>query len=396
MDQSILIKNCKIFSFVLATLCIAASALAQGNVERTIFVQRNSANRNAVAAFAQDSVTGALTLLGVFRTGGKGEPSIDGNQSHALASRGRYLFVPNAGDNSISVFQVQQDGSLVLLSRTPSRGVRPVSMAVKKNVLLVVNQGIKAGTPGATGGNVRAFRIGANGSLTLISGAVYHFAAEDVPNEILSNSANPLFTVGRSGTNAVSTFWFHDEGTISLTETVSNIPDPLGGAIKSGSKSTVIVTLPDEDTAGVVSLQMNARGRTTASWRYSRPEQKDPCWAAIHPDGTRVWTSAFATRLLSLYTLRSDGSLRAVSNYTDSRGPGSVDVAVDDSGSYLFRLRAFRVPNGAHNIRPSIDVFSTTGQSQNGGLALVGNYLLPENWSTTAPTGVAVVSLGPI
>lgn len=381
---------------LLVALGCVASAWAQGATRTAVFVQRNSAGRNAVAAFAQDSTSGALALVGVFRTGGKGEPSIDGNQSHALAAKGRLLFVTNAGDNSISVFRAQENGGLALLSRVPSRGVRPVSLAIKKNVLLVVNQGIRAGKPRASGGNVRAFRIGADGSLSLIVGAVYRFSAKDVPNEILSNAAKPLFSVVRSGANAVSTFWLHDEGTISLAETVPNIPDPLGGAIKSGPESTVIITLPDADTAGVVSLHMNARGQATARRTYPRPEQKDPCWAAIHPDGSRVWTSAFATRILSLYTLGIDGSLTGVSNYTDLRGAGSVDITVDETGEHLFRLKAFRVPNGEHDIRPSVDVFAITGRSTTAGLSFIGNYKLPENWSAAGPTGLVAISLDPV
>lgn len=374
----------------------SASAWAQGALGTTVFVQRNSANRNAVAAFAQDATTGALSLVGVYRTGGKGEPSLDGNQSHALAARGPLLFVTNAGDNTISSFRIQRDGGLVLVSRRNSRGVRPVSLAVKGDVLLVVNQGIKAGKHGAIGGNVRAFRIGIDGRLSVLGGAVYRFSQRDIPNEVLSNSANGLFTVGRSGSNSASTFSLQDDGRITLVETVRHIPDPLGGAIKSGAESTVILTLPDADTAGVTSLQMDSSGHTVARRTYPRPEQKDPCWAAIHPDGTRVWTSAFATRLLSLYQLAADGTLSAVSNYSYSRGPGSVDITIDDTGSFLFRLKAFRAPGGQHNIQPSVEVLAVTGQAENAGLALVGDYKLPKDWASAAPTGIIAVSPNPI
>lgn len=381
---------------LLATLCWSASAWAQGALNTTVFVQRNSANRNAVAAFAQDASSGELLLVGVYKTGGKGEPSLDGNQSHALASRGSILFVTNAGDNTISSFRIQRDGGLALLSRTNSRGVRPVSLATKNDVLLVVNQGIKAGKPGAIGGNVRAFRIGVDGRLSAIAGAVYRFSPKDVPNEVLSNSANGLFTVGRSGSSSASTFSLQDDGKITLAETVRNISDPLGGAIKSGAESTVILTLPDAATAGVTSLQMNSSGRTIARHNYPRPEQKDPCWAAIHPDGVRVWTSAFATRLLSLYELGTDGSLSAVSNYSYRSGPGSVDITVDDTGSYLFRLKAFRAPRGEHNIQPIVEVLATTGQTEDAGLAPVGHYKLPKNWASAAPTGIIAVAPNPI
>lgn len=391
-----LVTKTKSACTLLVAFCWSASAWAQGALGTTVFVQRNSANRNAVAAFAQDSNTGELSLVGVYRTGGKGKPSLDGNQSHALAAWGSLLFVTNAGDNSISSFRIQRDGGLDLVSRRSSRGVRPVSLAVKGDLLLVVNQGIKAGKAGAIGGSVRAFRIGVDGKLSALPGAVYRFSQRDIPNEVLSNSANRLFTVGRSGSNSASTFSLGNDGKITLVETVRNIPDPLGGAIKSGAESTVILTLPDADTAGVTSLQLNSSGYTIARRTYPRPEQKDPCWAAIHPDGTRVWTSAFATRLLSLYQLGTDGTLSAVSNYSYSRGPGSVDITVDETGSYLFRLKAFRVPSGKHNIQPSVEVLAITGQTENAGLSPVGTYKLPKDWANAAPTGIIAVGPNPI
>ena len=389
------IKNKSALS-LLVILCWSAPAWAQGARGTTVFVQRNSAYRNAVAAFAQNANTGELSLVGVYRTGGKGQPSLDGNQSHALAAWGSLLFVTNAGDNTISSFRIQRGGELALVSRRSSRGVRPVSLAVKGDVLLVVNQGVVAGKPGAIGGNVRAFRIGVDGNLSLIPGAVYRFSSKDVPNEVLSNAANGLLTVGLSGSNSASTFSLKDKREITLVETVRNIPDPLGGAIKSGAESTVILTLPDADTAGVTSLQMNSSGHTIERRTYSRPEQKDPCWAAIHPDGTRVWTSAFATRLLSLYHLGADGTLSAVSNYSYSRGPGSVDITVDESGSFLFRLKAFRAPGGQHNIQPSVEVLAVTGQTENAGLAPLGSYSLPKDWARAAPTGIIAVPPNPI
>ena len=374
--------------------CCPRSSWAQSPHSNAVFVSRNPSGANEVGAFVQDPGTGALSLVGTYLTGGRGELDIDGNQSHALAVKDDLLFVTNTGDNSLTVFRIESTGALSRLQRVSSRGVRPVSLAVKDTTLLVVNQGITAGKPGAVGGNVTAFSIGNDGELAHIRGSTFSFHASDTPNEILSNSANRLFSVGRSSANAVDTFRLSADGRISRTDTQRGVQDPLGGAIKSGSRSTVIFTLPDRSHAGVMSLVVNAQGKFLNARTYLRPKLLDPCWATIHPNGTLVWTAAFATRTISLYRLGERGGLTAVSNFRPwNTGAGIVDLTTDSTGSYVFQLRAFRAPGGEHNQRPSVAVFETTGGDADAGLALVGEYDLPSSWSRSGPTGIAVAEI---
>jgi len=58
----------------------------------------------------------------------------------ALSEDGRWIFAVNAGSNDVSVFRVNGRG-LSLASRSPSGGIRPVSLTVHDDVLYVLNAG---------------------------------------------------------------------------------------------------------------------------------------------------------------------------------------------------------------------------------------------------------------
>ncbi|HEY2164521.1 MAG TPA: beta-propeller fold lactonase family protein [Gemmatimonadaceae bacterium] len=125
-----------------------------------VFTQTNAVGGNAVVAFARAG-DGSLTNAGTFSTGGNGI----GGTNDPLASQyslildgedARLLFVVNAGSNTISRFAV--DGAnLTLLGTTSSRGTRPVSLAVARHTLYVLNTGSNS---------VAGFDIGEDGALT--------------------------------------------------------------------------------------------------------------------------------------------------------------------------------------------------------------------------------------
>jgi 6-phosphogluconolactonase len=90
-----------------------------------------------------------LTYAAAFPTGGTG----NGTGGDSLGSQGAlvlqsgFLFAVNAGSNDISMFQVTGDG-LVLLDKVASGGKLPVSIAVKGQLIYVLNAG---GTPNISG-----------------------------------------------------------------------------------------------------------------------------------------------------------------------------------------------------------------------------------------------------
>jgi hypothetical protein len=125
------------------------------------------------------------------------------------------------------------------------------------------------------------------------------------------------------------------------------------------------------------------------------PGLVDPSWAAASPDGKHVWASAFIPRSLTLYAVDGSGNLVAKSaNVPADSGPGSLDIALDPSGRYLYRLRGLSVPTpGASPIVLQLDTYKVTGLDADGGLSLVQTLTLPADLSTASVTGVIALDL---
>ncbi len=364
---------------------------AVADTTNAVFASQNPAGANSVASFVQNPRTGNLSFVGEYATGGTGDPSIQANQSHALASNGSHLFVTNAGDDSISVFTIKRGGKLSLKRTYPSAGSNPVSLAVIGSRLLVVNQGSGEGLKG----NIRAFQIRRSGSLSRIRSAHFDYLASDVPVEVIVNSRNSFFSVARSGANALDFFKLNNDGTIVRTDTVAGVQDPLGGVMKSSPQTIALYTLPDEAQPGVTSVYVSGEGKAQYQHQEIREDLQDPCWAAIHRDQRRLWLSSFKTRALSLYTISDNGAMTAVSDYiTHTTGPGSVDITTDKAGAFLFRLRAYPAPTGSGPIQPYVDTLKIQGgSSRNAGLSLTDESALPSSWSSSAPTGILAVQV---
>ena len=376
------------FALVLGPVVAADAASKRTNA---VYVAQNQTGANSVAAFIQDAKNGRLTLVDTYLTGGTGDGAVDGNQSHALASNGSFLFVTNSGDHTVTSFRVRDGGVLRRVGSYSSQGYVPVSLAVRGDRLIVANQGsVTSNLPGG----IRVFRIAKSGALTRIRKSHFDFPPTDTPAEVLASQSSSVFSVGLSGSNRIDNFILTSSGTIVRTDSVPGVLSPLGGAVKSASRTTFIYTLPSTVLPGVVALRVNSRGKTEQMYQETREDLEDPCWAAIHPDGTRVWLSSFETRALSLYSINRDGVMSAVSDYTPvTTGPGATDVAVDARGRYLFRLRGFDVTAPSTPLNPVVDTLRIGSSTKDAGLSLVQTVPLPSSWATTQTTGVEVVAV---
>src|SRR5262245_50808107 len=119
----------------LAVLATTARAEERG----AVYTMDNAAG-NHVLAF-QRGVNGELTGAGSFATGGAGTGAGLSSQGAVLLSRdNRWLFACNAGSSEISVLAITRNG-LSLSDKVSSGGQMPVSLALRRNLLYVVNAG---------------------------------------------------------------------------------------------------------------------------------------------------------------------------------------------------------------------------------------------------------------
>ena len=364
-----------------------------------VYVSKNPHGTNQVAAYLADSSSGRLSLLGIFDTGGAGRPSVHGNSSHALVSDGNLLFVVNSGDDSISSLRITSGGDLKLIGRYPSGGHVPVSLAVRGQKLMVLNQGdLSNQTPGS----LTAFNIASDGSLKMISGAYQEFSADDLPVEVLATSLDGWIGVSLHDAGIFEIFRLGEDGfqRVSWKQTVSppyggaTLPSGATGAMSPSLGNLFLITLDDKMRPGVATIQTSRSGRSYKYHRDKRINLVDPCWSTVSPDGKRFWVSSFATRILSLYRLGGRGRLTWISDTAPvTEGPGGLDIAQAPDGRHLYRLRAFDVLPPFSASQVFLDVFVATDTRLNAGLTYLESLALPSDWFDASPMGLVAVQV---
>jgi len=119
----------------------------------------------------------------------------------AIDPGGSHLYTANTGDNSISEFTINPDGSLTELSGSPIGEAfsAPVALLVDGSgkYLYVANEG--SGTS-----NLAAYAIGSDGGLTLLTNSPFGTAKE--PNVIASDPAGRYLFVGNQSGPVIQSF----------------------------------------------------------------------------------------------------------------------------------------------------------------------------------------------
>jgi len=243
-----------------------------GGGDHAVFVQTDNTAGNQIVAYHRNH-DGTLTLADTYATGGSGGV-LNGSVVDHLGSQGSLasdpahglLYAVNAGSNTVSVFSVYGD-QLDRRQVVGSGGTFPVSIAVHGNLVYVLNAengGSVSGywvtgdrlqriwgstrslgltiptdttqfthTPGqvaftpdgsqlvvttkATTSAIDVFSVGWDGRL---ASPTVNVEPGTVPFAVTFDRAGRL-VVADAGTNAVSTYWLHGDGTASFLNTVA-------------------------------------------------------------------------------------------------------------------------------------------------------------------------------
>ena len=145
----------------------------------------------------------------------------------AIDPTGTYLYTANFSDNSISAFTIGADGSLTSISGFPlgETYVAPRALFIDNSgkYLYVANQG---------SANLAAYGIGSDGGLTLLANSPFSTGSQ--PNFITSDSTGKYLFVGNQSSPAIRSFSL-DDSTGTLTSVKS---------FNLGSAPTSIVLTP--------------------------------------------------------------------------------------------------------------------------------------------------------
>ncbi len=298
----------------------------------TVYALTNQTSGNAVAVFAR-AAGGALTWQANVSTGGSGAGSGLGSQGAlALSDDGRWIFAVNAGSNDVSVFRVNDRG-LSLTSRSPSGGIRPISLTVFDDVLYVLNAG--------GDGNISGFRVGSDGALSSIPGSTRTLSGTAVGPAQVSFSPNGRWlVVTEKATNRLDVFAVNEGGVAAAVMTTASVGGtPFGFAF--GHRDELFVS---EAAGSASSYEIGADGSLTVASGAVLTHQGAPCWAVVTKNGKFGYTANAQGGSISGFAIANDGSIGLIDpdGRTAVVGGGNIDLALSGNSRYLYQLNGDR------------------------------------------------------
>ena len=290
-----------------------------------VFTSTNSAAGNEVLAYGAGP-GGALALLARYPTQGLGTSAGLGSQGAVqLSSDGRWLFVVNAGDNTVSTFAVRPAG-LVLMSVHDSGGLHPISVGEREGLVYVLNEG--------GSGNVAGFRND-GGTLTPVAGSVRPLSAAGGtgPAQVSIGPDGDVLVVTEKTTNRITSYAISADGSAGApVVTASAGITPFGFAFDR--RGRIFVSEANQSTlssyrfSGATPVVISAAVPTT---------QAAACWAAVTPNGRWAYTGNAGTSSISLFAIDRMGQVTLVAGAAGSTGSngGAGDIAIAGHGRSL-------------------------------------------------------------
>jgi 6-phosphogluconolactonase len=320
-----------------------------------IFTSTNAANGNEVLVF-DATLSGALRLRQRVVTGGNGTGSGLGSQGAVTLSRsGRFLFVVNAGSNSLSAFRVGA-GGLRLTSVVPSGGLGPTSVAEDGGLVFVLNAQGAGGVMGF--GNLR-------GRLLPIADSARGLSASGgtAPAQVGFAEDGETLVVSERATYRV-----HEDGSLGMPQANTSAgPTPFGFVLDRRGTLLVSEAAGGAANASTLSSYRFADGapQTPVVVSASVPTQQSAaCWVVATPDGRFAYTTNTGSGSVSLFRVGASGGVTLLQSAAAVRaGTAPIDASVSSDGHRLYVLdgAGHAVATYAVVQEGTLELLSTTG-----------------------------------
>ncbi len=290
------------------------------------FTVSNEAEGNRVISFSR-AHDGSLVEASSYATGGKGTgASLQSQGALALSEDGRYLVVVDAGSNELSSFAVR-GSKLSLRSRVPSNGVRPVSVAVDRDLVYVVN----AGAPS----NISGYELDHLGRLRALPGSVRPLSRADAgPGQIAFSADGRSLVVTERTTNKLLAYPLDRHGRAGAPRVYDSAGGtPFGFAIRRAGELFV----SEASTLSLSSYDLDRRAGLEPISKVVASGERAPCWVALSRDQRTAFVANAGSASISSYTVARSG---AVTLAAAKAGDGSApqDLALDPRGDTLYLL----------------------------------------------------------
>jgi 6-phosphogluconolactonase len=311
------------------------------NRQGVIYTESNDGQQNSILSYFQNS-NGTLSYLATTASGGAGTGSALGSQGAlALDETHHWLYAVNAGSNSISVFNINDDGSLVLTQTVSSYGSLPVSLTVFGWWLYVVNSG---------NGNIGGFDINSsNGTLSYISGSNQSLSSASASPAEIKFTPDRHLIVTEKNSNKLITYPVTTSGLASAGSfTTSSMPTPYGFAV-SGNNVVVAHTsngAANFSTVGsyaVAPYNNSTNGSATITYPACTPlcaEQTLASRVVTTSDGRYAYVTNSGSNTISSFTVNVDGSMQIMNKTEATTGSVPTDVVFSINESYLYAINS--------------------------------------------------------
>ena len=304
-----------------------------------VFTLTNDPHGNELAVFRLDN-KGRMAKPVLIPTGGDGTGGGLGNQGAlALSEDKDFLYAVNPGSDSITVFRLTRNGPQVLQT-IDSGGKRPISIALRENLLYVLNAGGAVSTADTDG--IAGFVVRGNGRLRPLAGSVKPLSARTTgPAQISFSPSGDALVVTEKNTNTITAFAL-DRGL-----PVDSAFEPSAGKTPFGFEFSpdgfLIVSEAAMGAAGagtVSSYSFDDDDGTLEVISASVPsKQSAPCWIAVIENGAYAYTTNTASNSVTGYKIGRKGKLTRLDNdgITAKTGNAPTDMTYIGN-STLFAL----------------------------------------------------------
>jgi 6-phosphogluconolactonase (cycloisomerase 2 family) len=266
---------------------------------------------NSVWAFSTDPQSGTLTAV-------PGSPFAAGPAPTKLAidAGGKFLFVTNRRDGSVSVFSIGANGALSAVAANVPSGQAAWAPAVDPlgKFLYVTN---------ALDNTVSAFSMASSGALTPVTGSPYATGAG--PMGIVMDPSGQFLYVTNNSSSNISAFTIN--GTTGALSPVSGSPFTVGqgpGAVAiDPSGKFLMVANGTDNTASVFSIDTTTGALTAVGEPIATDEY--PIGLAFDPSGKFGWVSHLNTNDLGSFAFNSStGAITPAALMSVRTGPGPL------------------------------------------------------------------------
>jgi len=317
-----------------------ADVAARHNCSSYLYTESNATSQNEILCY-KEHADGSLSLEGTYASGGNGVGifnglGLDSQGALAVSDNDHLIFAVNAGSNSISSFQVHNDGSLTLAYTVASGGVNPTSLCIHHHILYVLNN---------TSSSIHGYTVGAGGTMTPIANSNLSLSAAnaDAAQIAFSPNGDYLFVTERA-TNKITSYDVDANGLATLNNVLTATGQTPFGFCHARDNYMVVSNanviapgVPVPNGASCTSYSGSNAGNLNAQNGAVHNNQSASCWVTRSKYGRFTFISNTGSNSISSYYVSPWGSIYLI-HPVAAQGAAPKDIVVAPDNYYAYVL----------------------------------------------------------